>query len=97
MRKDIQKNLSSINLDKYDVKITKHDNDCLTVTIHKKFILCDVCRSKKHFRTLALRQDSRVKFFMIGKKVCRTCLYDVDLILNNLKDSVTSPLKTGRW
>ena len=88
--------LESIDLNKYEVR-TSDDIDKVSITIIRKMQKCDICESTKHYRTLAIRQDSRVKFFMVSRKVCRNCIKDVDIILNNLKDSVQSPLKTGRW
>ena len=88
--------LESLDKDKYEVKVISEQGRT-NITIINKFQKCDVCKSTKHYRTLSVRQDSRVKFFMVGKKVCRTCLPQVQLILDNLKDSVQSPLETGRW
>ena len=88
--------LESMDKEVYEVKVSKQ-NDKVSITIIEKFQRCDVCKSTKHYKTLRIRQDSRVKFFMVDKKVCRTCLPDVNLILNNLKDSLRSPLTTGKW
>lgn len=88
--------LEGIDLKKYEVNTTE-DKDKISFTINRIHQKCDICGSTKHYRTLAIRQDSRVKFFMVSRKVCRNCIKDVDIILNNLKDSVQSPMKTGRW
>tara|TARA_R100000781_G_C4039274_1_gene113402 strand:+ start:327 stop:620 length:294 start_codon:yes stop_codon:yes gene_type:complete len=94
--KQVKQVLESLDNNKYEVKVITEQGKT-NITIINKFQKCDVCKSTKHYRTLSVRQDSRVKFFMVGKKVCRTCLPQVQLILDNLKDSVQSPLKTGRW
>ena len=93
---EVKELLEGIDKNKFSIVLTESRNK-VSMTIHRKHQDCDVCSSKKHYKTLTIRQDSRVKFFMVGKKVCRTCLKDVNIILNNLKDSVQSPHETGRW
>ena len=88
--------LSVIDKKKFDVIISESKGN-YKIDINKKFVECCVCKSEKHYKTLTLRQDRRVKFLMVSKLICRTCLPQVNFILNNLKDSVSSPLDTGRW
>ena len=94
--KEIKQALQNIDKDKYVVLASEQKNK-LSFTIQKKFICCDICNGTRHYKTLRVRQDSRVKFFMIERNVCRKCIDDVDLLLNNLKESVKSPLETGKW
>lgn len=88
--------LSGIDKKKFDVTISEREGN-YHIEIKKMFLMCDVCKSTKHYKTISLRQDRRVKFLMVSKHICRTCLPQVNFILNNLKESVSSPLDTGRW
>ena len=97
MKKDkLQNVLSKVNEKDFDVIVEELDKG-YRIVIHKRIRRCALCKRGVHYKTLSVRQDSRVKFLMVGKKICRTCLPQVDLIVNNLKDSVKSPLITGRW
>lgn len=88
--------LSSIDEKIYEVIITEQDKN-YSIAIKKKMRKCCLCKEDKYYKNLTIRQDSRVPYFMVAKKICRQCLPNVNLILNNLKDSVKSPLTTGKW
>ena len=94
---DIQSMLSTIDRNKYEVEVITVKEDEFRVKIIKKMKCCDICKQDKYYKNLTIRQDSRVPFMMVAKNVCRQCLPNVNLILNNLKDSIKSPLQTGKW
>lgn len=95
-KEEVKSMLSSIDKAKYEVVIKEQDND-YCITLKKKTKKCCICKEDKYYKNLSIRQDSRVPYLMLAKKVCRQCLPNVNLILNNLKDSVKSPLETGKW
>lgn len=88
--------LENVDTSLYDVKVTERLNSVNIELIRKKQV-CSICNSVKHYKHLQLRQDSRVKLLIVPKKVCNTCLPQVNLIIKNLKDSVMSPMRTGKW
>lgn len=95
-KEEVKSMLSSIDKKKYEVVIKEQDND-YCITLKKRMKKCCICKEDKYYKNLSVRQDSRVPFLMVAKKVCRQCLPNVNIILANLKDSVTSPLETGKW
>ena len=95
-RKELDTILESIDTKVYEIEIKQQEED-YTVVLKKRMQKCCICKEDKYYKNLTIRQDSRVPFMMIAKKVCRQCLPNVNLILNNLKDSVKSPLETGKW
>ena len=94
---DIQSMLSTIDRNKYEVEVITVKEDDYTIKVIKKMKCCDICKEQKYYKNLTIRQDSRVPFMMVAKNVCRQCLPNVNIILNNLKDSIKSPLQTGKW
>ena len=95
-KEELESMLTSIDKKKYEVVIKEQDKD-YSVTLKKKTRKCSICKEDKYYRNLSVRQDSRVPYLMVAKKVCRQCLPNVNIILANLKDSVTSPLDSGKW
>ena len=96
-RKEIDNLLYTIDRTKYEVEVNKINEQDYSIKIIKKMKCCDICKQDKYYKNLTIRQDSRVPFMMVAKNVCRQCLPNVNLILNNLKDSIKSPLQTGTW
>lgn len=94
---DIENLLSTIDRNKYEVEVTTVKDNDYNIKVIKKMKCCDICKEQKYYKNLTIRQDSRVPFMMVAKNVCRQCLPNVNMILNNLKDSIKSPLQTGKW
>lgn len=89
--------LEPIDRDKYEVSITYSGNGNYKIDITEKYKVCDSCKKPRYYKSLYVRQDSRVKFLLVHKYFCRQCIIQVDLILKNIKPSVESVIDSGRY